>query len=212
MTDDTARLLARSLPSTLVEVKLELVDSGATPEGGAALLDGVIQRIQLHALCILDMNDCMLHCALPKELGKCGVLEVLAFAGNRMTGSIPPELGQCTQLRQLKLQNNRLDGPVPEELGQCVHLTLVRLNGNQLEGVLPASLGRCTELKELRIHANQLTGTLTALAECAALVELSCDKVLLAEPLPDGLREREQAGEVKTATNPDKRLGTPRVA
>ncbi len=203
MTDDTARLLARSLPSTLVEVKLELVDSGATPEGGAALLDGVIQRVQLHALCILDMNDCMLHCALPKELGKCGKLEVLAFAGNRMTGSIPPELGLCTQLRQLKLQNNRLDGPVPEELGQCVHLTLVRLNGNQLEGVLPASLGRCTELKELRIHANQLSGTLSALAECAALVELSCDKALLAEPLPDGLREREQAGEVKTATNLD---------
>jgi len=196
MTDDTARLLGRSFPPTLIDVKLELVDSSATHEGGAALLDGIIRRVELPKLRSLDMNDCYLQCEIPAALGMCVALEVLAFAGNKMVGPIPCELGNCTMLKQLKVQNNQLEGALPEALGQCIKLEMARLNRNKLDGTLPATLGQCTKLTELRIQGNKFSGDLAALATCDALVDISCDEGLLADPLPDRLRIRVKDGQL----------------
>ena len=56
-------------------------------------------------------------------------------------------------------------------------------------------LGNCFSLGELRLHSNCLSGPLPdTLARCPLLRELNVDPAQL--PLPEGLRRREEAGEL----------------
>jgi len=192
-TDEAAHILARTLPNSLEEVRLEFVTSSATTDGGNAVFHGVFARIDLHGLRVIEMNDCLLSCEIPEAICSCSSLVSLTLAGNRMHGPIPPSLGKCRCLKELRCQNNHFTGAVPAELGHCP-LTLVRLNGNALTGLLPPELGSCVHLTELRIHNNQLSGPVpAALNACLMLRNLNVDAPML-DGLPEALRRRQQSG------------------
>jgi len=193
--DAMASLLAASLPRSLEELRTELVGSAATSEGGRALLDGLLERVERRALRVIGMHDCLLSGPVPPALAECTSLHTLDLAGNALSGAIPESLSCCVALRVLVMQNNQLSGPIPDGLGMCVRLERLKLNGNKLEGGVPAALSRCQALQELRLQKNPLLfGPLpSALGECVALVHLSVDDTLLLG-LPDELRRRQESG------------------
>jgi len=195
-TDATAQLLATTLPPTLEEIRLEITASGATSVGGNALLLRGAMRLQLPTLRVLEMNDCLLTCAIPDAIGECVALEELILSGNKMAGPLPRTVGGCVSLRMLHAQNNEFNGELPAELSGCVKLSSLRLNGNQLAGPIPPELGRCAALTSLRLTNNQLVGPLPEeLADCVTLAELNVDDTLL-EQLPARLKARKDAGEL----------------
>ena len=119
-TDVEARRLIDALPPTLSELRLELVESGATPKGGRAVLDGMLGRVELlPRLRVLDLSECLLSGTIPETLGQCSALEVLDLSCNQLTGTVPDALGRCTKLAMLNLQKNRLSDGLPDSLREC---------------------------------------------------------------------------------------------
>ena len=82
-----------------------------------------------------------------------------------------------SRLRELDMIGCGIGGPIPEALGECRALEVLLLNRSpQLTGAIPEALGQCRALKKLYLRDTQVTG-----------------------PLPEALRERQEAGELKVS-------------
>ena len=80
-------------------------------------------------------------------------------------------------LRELDMIGCGIGGTIPEALGECRALEVLLLNRSpQLTGAIPEALGQCRALKKLYLRDTQVTG-----------------------PLPEALRERQEAGELKVS-------------
>ena len=187
--------MAQSLPVPLEELRLEFATSSATSEGGNAVFRGLFSRVTLENLRVLEMNDCLLSCQIPPEIGLCVALEELTLAGNKMCGEIPAEIGDCLALRQVRSARRASPSPrllppplcppsrrkaprppfMPPPASPSVHAppaSQVRCQNNRLTGRLPEELGRCP-LELVRLNGNQLSGELPAtLGDCLELYEL----------------------------------------
>ena len=109
--------------------------------------------------------------AIPPDIARLEMLEVLGLGYSDVTGPIPPELGRLTHLKELNLAGNRLRGGIPPELGALKNLAILNLAGNSLSGGIPPELGALENLTSLNLGENSLTGAIPA--ELGALKNLT---------------------------------------
>mmetsp|Transcript_779 Transcript_779/g.1860 ORF Transcript_779/g.1860 Transcript_779/m.1860 type:complete len:763 (+) Transcript_779:476-2764(+) len=86
-------------------------------------------------------------------------VEVLALAGNALTGTLPAHYGELRRLKVLDLASNAATGTIPAGLAAGSALTLLDLSGNQLSGPIPPGW-RARDLEVLHLGGNRLSGTL----------------------------------------------------
>ena len=101
--------------------------------------------------------------AIPPDIARLEMLEVLGLGYSDVTGPIPPELGRLTHLKELNLAGNRLRGGIPPELGALKNLAILNLAGSSLSGGIPPELGALTNLTYLDLSKNYgLSGDIPA--------------------------------------------------
>ncbi|CAB9515734.1 expressed unknown protein [Seminavis robusta] len=90
---------------------------------------------------------------MPKIIGDCPKLKMVAFRSNGMT-SIHPDALQ-SQLQWCILTDNQLT-TLPDSIGRCTNLEKLMLTGNQITH-LPDTIQQCTKLVMIRLASNALT-------------------------------------------------------
>lgn len=90
---------------------------------------------------------------MPKSIGDCPKLKMVAFRSNGMA-SIHPEALQ-PQLQWCILTDNELT-TLPDTIGKCTNLEKLMLTGNKITH-LPDTIAQCTKLVMIRLASNALT-------------------------------------------------------
>lgn len=103
-------------------------------------------------LSILFLSDNKFH-EMPKIIGDCKNLKMVAFRSNNMK-SVHPDALQ-PQLRWCILTDNQLT-TIPDSIGRCTNLEKLMLTGNQITH-LPDSIEGCKNLVMIRLASNALT-------------------------------------------------------
>ncbi|KAL2458461.1 putative leucine-rich repeat receptor-like protein kinase [Forsythia ovata] len=75
---------------------------------------------------------------------------------NQFSGFIPKELGNCTNLEMLALYQNNLVGEIPAELGNLMFMQKLYLYRNRLNGTIPMEIGNLTQAVEIDFSENLL--------------------------------------------------------
>ncbi|PHT82913.1 hypothetical protein T459_11356, partial [Capsicum annuum] len=130
----------------------------------------------LHNMNVLSIQANQLMGSIPFTIFNISRIEIIAFTGNSLSGSLPnglcnglpilkehylctnklhghmpTSLSNCSQLQILSLSKNEFDGPIHSEIGK------LNLSINQLSVLIPNSLGYLTHLKLLNLAENNLT-------------------------------------------------------
>ena len=207
--DDAAAVaLARALPSTLTELRIDNVAlTSATAAGARVMLETVLGRADLvDGFRVLHLYDCMLSGALPEAVGDCISLRELGISNNQLSSAIPATLFRCVHLETLMLFDNHLEGQVreltaispdlapnfpPPHHREPFHHPLRRSHRHHLAR-LPAQIseeiGQCVALRTLELHNNRLCGSIpNSLGRCVKLVKLSLYGNQLTGPIPASL-------------------------
>uniref|UniRef100_A0A803Q970 Uncharacterized protein n=1 Tax=Cannabis sativa TaxID=3483 RepID=A0A803Q970_CANSA len=87
-----------------------------------------------------------------------GLLKVIDFSSNNLSGKIPKELTNLVELVQLNLSRNNLNDTIPMEIGNLKKLDSLDLSHNKLSGVIPTSLASVSSLSLLDLSNNKLSG------------------------------------------------------
>ncbi|KAJ6677235.1 LRR RECEPTOR-LIKE KINASE [Salix viminalis] len=87
-----------------------------------------------------------------------GLLRVIDFAGNNLSGEIPDEISGLNELVALNLSRNNLTGVVPQTIGLLKSLESLDLSGNQFSGAIPDTMCDLTFLSYLNLSYNNLSG------------------------------------------------------
>jgi hypothetical protein len=87
-----------------------------------------------------------------------GLLRIIDFARNKLTGEIPEEITGLLLLVALNLSGNNLTGEIPQKIGQLKQLESLDLSGNQLSGVIPITMADLNFLAFLNLSNNHLSG------------------------------------------------------
>ncbi|XP_061953558.1 receptor-like protein EIX2 [Populus nigra] len=87
-----------------------------------------------------------------------GLLRIINFARNELTGEIPEEITGLLQLLALNLSGNNFTGEIPQKIGQLKQLESLDLSGNQLSGVIPITMADLNFLAFLNLSNNHLSG------------------------------------------------------
>ncbi|KAJ6340537.1 hypothetical protein OIU77_008325 [Salix suchowensis] len=87
-----------------------------------------------------------------------GLLRVIDFAGNNLSGEIPDEISGLHELVALNLSRNNLTGVVPQTIGLLKSLESLDLSGNQFSGAIPDTMCDLTFLSFLNLSYNNLSG------------------------------------------------------
>ncbi|KAJ6411100.1 hypothetical protein OIU84_007788 [Salix udensis] len=87
-----------------------------------------------------------------------GLLRVIDFAGNNLSGEIPDEISGLHELVALNLSRNNLTGVVPQTIGLLKSLESLDLSGNQFSGAIPDTMCDLTFLSYLNLSYNNLSG------------------------------------------------------
>ncbi|KAI5561939.1 hypothetical protein BDE02_15G020600 [Populus trichocarpa] len=87
-----------------------------------------------------------------------GLLRIIDFARNKLTGEIPEEITGLLLLLALNLSGNNLSGEIPQKIGQLKQLESLDLSGNQLSGVIPITMADLNFLAFLNLSNNHLSG------------------------------------------------------
>ncbi|KAE8732467.1 Receptor-like protein kinase 2 [Hibiscus syriacus] len=105
--------------------------------------------------------DNLLSGAIPAELGKLFLLEILRAGGNKdIVGKIPDELRDCSNLTVLGLADTRVSGPLPASLGNLTKLRTLSIYTTMISGEIPPEIGNCSELQNLYLYENSLSGSI----------------------------------------------------
>ncbi|XP_062102298.1 receptor-like protein EIX2 [Humulus lupulus] len=87
-----------------------------------------------------------------------GLLRVIDFSSNRLTGEIPRELTNLLGLVQLNLFWNNLSGAIPQKIENLSKLESLDLSHNNFTGKIPIGLGELSFLEYLNLSYNHLSG------------------------------------------------------
>ncbi|KAM6554568.1 hypothetical protein CsatB_015330 [Cannabis sativa] len=87
-----------------------------------------------------------------------GLLKVIDFSSNNLSGKIPKELTNLVELVQLNLSRNNLNDTIPMEIGNLNKLDSLDLSHNKFSGVIPTSLASVSSLSLLDLSNNKLSG------------------------------------------------------
>jgi hypothetical protein len=87
-----------------------------------------------------------------------GLLRIINFASNKLTGEIPKEITPILEVIVLNLSRNNLAGVMPEKTGQLKQLPSLDFSENCLSGRIPTSLGDLNFLSHLNLAYNNLSG------------------------------------------------------
>ncbi|XP_061953406.1 receptor-like protein EIX2 isoform X2 [Populus nigra] len=87
-----------------------------------------------------------------------GLLRVIDFAGNNLSGEIPEEITGLLGLVALNLSRNNLTGVIPQTIGLLKSLESLDLSGNQFYGAIPVTMGDLNFLSYLNVAYNNLSG------------------------------------------------------
>jgi Leucine-rich repeat (LRR) protein len=87
-----------------------------------------------------------------------GLLRVIDFAGNNLSGEIPEEITGLLGLVALNLSRNNLTGVIPQTIGLLKSLESLDLSGNQFSGAIPVTMGDLNFLSYLNVSYNNLSG------------------------------------------------------
>ena len=87
-----------------------------------------------------------------------GLLRVIDFAGNNLSGEIPEEITGLLGLVALNLSRNNLTGVIPQTIGLLKSLESLDLSGNQFSGAIPVAMGDLNFLSYLNVSYNNLFG------------------------------------------------------
>lgn len=129
----------------------ELADSLEVLDLSGNALDALPDDLhRLHRLRVLFCSNNR-FVEMPRSLGRCASLEMVAFKANRIRSV--PAAALSPSLRWLILTDNAIE-VLPASLGACTRMQKLMLAGNRLES-LPAELAACSQLELLRISANR---------------------------------------------------------
>ncbi|KAI8810652.1 hypothetical protein BJ742DRAFT_867554 [Cladochytrium replicatum] len=85
-------------------------------------------------------------------------LEILAFAGNTISGTFPSVLFDFSLLRVIDFTGNHLRGSLPDSFLSLEELRKLLLAGNSLSGSIPISLGQCILLDTIDLRDTSICG------------------------------------------------------
>ncbi|KAM3394283.1 putative LRR receptor-like serine/threonine-protein kinase [Capsicum galapagoense] len=94
--------------------------------------------------------------------GLCNGLPILKehyLCTNKLHGHMPTSLSNCSQLQILSLSKNEFDGPIHSEIGKLSNLQILYLGTNHFTGIIPQEIGNLVNLMELWMEKNQITGS-----------------------------------------------------
>jgi tRNA A-37 threonylcarbamoyl transferase component Bud32 len=137
---------------------------------------------------------------MPKIIGDCPQLQMVAFKANALT-SIHPEALQ-SQLRWLILTDNQLEA-IPETIGRCKILQKCMLSGNKLKK-LPAAISECQNLELIRLSSNRLEEPPLRLLRLPNLCWVACS----GNPFIQSSKWNEEASKLKLPILADIAEGT----
>ncbi|KAL1555568.1 receptor-like protein EIX1 [Salvia divinorum] len=116
-----------------------------------------------------------------------GLLKLIDFSCNRLTGSIPKSFSTMRGLTSLNLSRNSLSGHIIPDIGNMEMLDSLDLSYNQLSGKIPTSLSQIYTLGFLDLSSNNLSGkipTSTQLQSFNASTYAGNGDGLCGDPLP----------------------------
>ncbi|KAF9671197.1 hypothetical protein SADUNF_Sadunf12G0022400 [Salix dunnii] len=87
-----------------------------------------------------------------------GLLRVIDFSGNNLSGEIPGEITGLLELVALNLSGNNLTGVIPQKIGQLELLESLDLSRNQFYGAIPPTMADLNFLSYLDVSYNNLSG------------------------------------------------------
>ncbi|XP_057950913.1 receptor-like protein EIX2 [Malania oleifera] len=131
-----------------------------------------------------------------------GLVKIIDFSGNKLSGEIPEEVMNLVGLVALNLSRNNLIGLISPKIGQLRKLESLDLSRNQLSGKIPTSLSDLTYLSHLDLSNNNLWGKIPLgiqLQSFEASVYMGNPK-LCGSPLPNQCSDEESA-EHRSETN-----------
>ncbi|XP_061956817.1 receptor-like protein EIX2 isoform X1 [Populus nigra] len=87
-----------------------------------------------------------------------GLLRVIDFSGNNLSGEIPEEITGLLGLVALNLSGNNLTGVIPQKIGQLTFLESLDLSRNHFYGAIPFTMAVLNFLSCLNVSYNNLSG------------------------------------------------------
>jgi Leucine-rich repeat (LRR) protein len=87
-----------------------------------------------------------------------GLLRVIDFSGNNLSGEIPEEITGLLELVALNLSGNNLTGVIPQKIGQLKLLESLDLSRNHFYGTIPSTMAVLNFLSCLNVSYNNLSG------------------------------------------------------
>ncbi|XP_034908544.2 receptor-like protein EIX2 isoform X1 [Populus alba] len=87
-----------------------------------------------------------------------GLLRVIDFSGNNLSGEIPEEITGLLELVALNLSGNNLTGVIPQKIGQLKLLESLDLSRNHFYGAIPLTMAFLNFLSCLNVSYNNLSG------------------------------------------------------
>lgn len=87
-----------------------------------------------------------------------GLLKMIDFSGNKLSGEIPKEIASLVELVSLNMSTNDFTGKIVEDIGQMKKLDSLDLSANRLSGKIPTTLALLNFLSVLNLSNNNLSG------------------------------------------------------
>jgi hypothetical protein len=87
-----------------------------------------------------------------------GLLRVIDFSGNNLSGEIPEEITGLLELVALNLSGNNLTGVIPQKIDHLKLLESLDLSRNHFYGAIPLTMAALNFLSCLNVSCNNLSG------------------------------------------------------
>ncbi|KAH9646701.1 hypothetical protein KPL70_024951 [Citrus sinensis] len=87
-----------------------------------------------------------------------GLVKILDFSMNKLSGTIPEEIMDLVGLVALNLSRNNLTGQITPKIDQLKSLDFLDLSQNQFVGGIPSSLCQLSRLSVMNLSYNNLSG------------------------------------------------------
>ncbi|XP_047947480.1 receptor-like protein EIX1 [Salvia hispanica] len=115
-----------------------------------------------------------------------GLLKLVDFSSNRLTGNLPKSISGMRGLKSLNLSRNSLIGNIIPDIGKMEMLDSLDLSHNQLSGEIPTSLAEIYTLGFLDLSNNKLSGKIPKGTQLQSFNEWSyaVNDGLCGDPLP----------------------------
>lgn len=129
-------------------------DLSSVPDDFFAATCGVIRGLK-----VLNFSRNSLNGPLPPFQGF-GMLELMDFSFNNLTGEVNTQLEGLDSLRSLNLSHNKLEGAVPITSTNSSLLEGLQLSANQFSGKIPAEITNFRNLRVIDLSINKISSSI----------------------------------------------------